>query len=237
MSDELNPDRLLRNAAWEGELERVVELLNQGANINYSEPDSVHPYGATPIMLAAGAGQDEVVAFLLECGADVTYHDRVGTRASTHAKVSGYPELAEMIIQKEPTEFHDYAHAMKKLTDEGVSEHILETLGTENKRLEFEGNHNEYLVFRNLFEITPFKIYGYEVYDLLLELDDYEATGVITWCPPRQQFISIDEEHGWIYILHDMTWEAFLADPAYFLDRILYREYDEEEIDEDMEKF
>ncbi|WP_020620769.1 ankyrin repeat domain-containing protein [Paenibacillus daejeonensis] len=237
MSDELNPDWLLRNAAWEGELELVKQLVEKGLDINYSEPDSVHPYGDTPIMLAAGAGQEDVVKYLLERGADVTYHDLLGTRASIYAKVSGYPEIAEMIIEKEPEEFHDYAYVMKKLTAAGVPEHILETLGTENKRLEFEGNHNEYLIFRNVFEVTSFKVYGYEVYDLLLELDNYDANGVISWCPARQQFISIDEEHDWIFIVHDMTWEAFLADPAYFLDRILYMEYDEEEIDEDMEKF
>jgi len=237
MNEESSVDDLLRDAAWEGELDRVKELVENGADINYAEPSSVHPYGATPIMLAAGAGQQEVVAYLLEQGADVTYCDLVGTRASLYAKVSGYPELAALIQAKEPAEFHDYAHVMKTLTDAGIPQPILETLGKENKRLVFDGYHNEYLVLRNVFEVTSFKVYDYEVWDLLLELDNYEATGVITWCPARQQFVSIDEEHEWIYIVHDMTWEAFLANPAYFLDRILYMEYDEEEIDEDMEKF
>lgn len=55
----------LRAAASRGELETVQALLGQGVAV-----DDANDYGATPLILAAMNGHDEVVSALLEAGAE-----------------------------------------------------------------------------------------------------------------------------------------------------------------------
>jgi len=232
MSEEImSLDWLFRRAAWKGDFDLIKELDTKGADINYYEPDQVHPYGDTPLMLAAAAGHQAIVHYLLDRGADVTYHNKMGNYASLYAKTEGHFEIANLIKEKEPKEFHDSDYKMNELIESGIPKNVLETLGTDNVRLNFNGNNCNYLVLRTIFEVSRFKVYGYEVFDLLFDLDSFEATGMITWCPSLKQFMSIDEEHDSIINLNDMTWDAFLEDPGYFLDRILDGFYDSEEID------
>lgn len=57
--------RELRLAARNGDLEEVKKLLKAGVDVN-----AAGPWGNTPLALASGAGEIDVVAFLLEKGAD-----------------------------------------------------------------------------------------------------------------------------------------------------------------------
>ena len=53
-------------AARQGHLDKINALLNEGIDVNKS-----NPAGATTLHVAAGAGQQEVCSFLLDKGADV----------------------------------------------------------------------------------------------------------------------------------------------------------------------
>ncbi|MFX3632784.1 MAG: ankyrin repeat domain-containing protein [Candidatus Pristimantibacillus sp.] len=231
ISIEMHGGDSLRSAAWNGDLSLVKRLVELGANLNYNVPDQVHSYGATPLAVAAGRNHVEVVEYLIKLGADITTPDLLGERAYHIAKQRGYHELAEYIKQQEPKEFHDFDLKKVELLAAGVPLQIIESIGTDNRRLDFQGDCCEFLVFRTIFEVTHFKFYDYEVYDLLEDLDNYGATGVITWCPNKQCFVSVDIEHHSVMILEDMTWDLLLEKPGYFLDRILEGDYETEELD------
>jgi ankyrin repeat protein len=62
----------LQDAAKEGEIERVRELLDRGVDPN---SDSGMPHGMSPLMLAAWKGHLEVVQLLVERGANIDYQD------------------------------------------------------------------------------------------------------------------------------------------------------------------
>ncbi|WP_373233280.1 ankyrin repeat domain-containing protein [Cohnella sp.] len=223
--------KALRDAAWNGNERMVQYLIERGADIHYCEPDQVFVAGDTSLLAATSGNHLKIVEYLLEHGADISYCNKLGDRAYHIAKSNQFTQLADLLKSREPAEYHDYNRKMAELTAAGLPSPILDTLGKENRKLEFKGKNCEYLIFRSLYDIKQFSFKDYEVYDLLLELDNYGADGVITWCPSKQLFISIDLEHDTVTLLNDLTWDAFVQDPGTFLDRILEGDYEPEELE------
>jgi len=83
----------LRDAARLGDLERVAALLAEGADPN-AYRDSY-----SPLMSAAGSGHAEVVALLLQYGAEVEYRDRNGDRALLRAAQNGHAEAVRLLLE------------------------------------------------------------------------------------------------------------------------------------------
>jgi ankyrin repeat protein len=79
-------------AAGVGGLDVVKDLLSHGIDINMR----FRGYG-TALHAAAGMNQKEVVAFLLERGADATLHNTWGSLPEDSADFFGHRELAEFI--------------------------------------------------------------------------------------------------------------------------------------------
>ncbi len=73
--------------------ETVALLLEAGADINAREATE----GFTPLMMAAGLGQMEVVKVLLRNDADTSLRDTDGDRAIDHARTSGHLEIVKLI--------------------------------------------------------------------------------------------------------------------------------------------
>ena len=59
--------------------------------------DEAGPDGRTPLMLAAAAGADEMVALLLELGADASRRDGEGRTAADMAFQSGHADLGQRL--------------------------------------------------------------------------------------------------------------------------------------------
>jgi ankyrin repeat protein len=79
----LPPDfAALQDASRAGDLARVRELLDRGTDPN---TDPGMPHGFSPLMLAAWKGHADVVALLIERGADVHRADGDGFTAITLA--------------------------------------------------------------------------------------------------------------------------------------------------------
>ncbi len=69
-------DELFLEAVYEGKKEKVIELLNKGADIHAQEDEA--------LMSAANDGNEEMVKELLERGADVHAQDDNALRVATY---------------------------------------------------------------------------------------------------------------------------------------------------------
>ncbi|MDN3565745.1 ankyrin repeat domain-containing protein [Paeniroseomonas aquatica] len=81
-------------AACHGHLAVLRLLLDRGA-MGAAEGDPRE--APTALMAAAGAGQQEAVALLLEHGADPALRDPVGRTAADHATEAGHADLARRL--------------------------------------------------------------------------------------------------------------------------------------------
>ncbi|MFF2089492.1 ankyrin repeat domain-containing protein [Paenibacillus sp. NPDC058174] len=224
----------LIHCAYEGKIEFLKNLINLGVDINFYSEDNIFTSGATPLIAAVIGKQFETVKYLINKGADTSLVCREGCRAYNYARIQDTSEIASYIKLFEPHEYHDINKRTEELIDGGVPLEVIEVLKINNKRLEYESeNYSNYLVLGDLSDVVYFEYHDFKLYNLLLEVDNFEAFGMITWCPHINLFVSVDIEHEWIYLLHDMTWESFLNNPGLYIDRIIDGYYDCEEIEEE----
>jgi cytohesin len=82
----------LHKAAYEGDAERVKELLKKGAN-----PNTKDKKGRTPLHEAAQWGRLDVVELLLVRGADPTVKDKDGRTPLDLARAEGHRKVVSVI--------------------------------------------------------------------------------------------------------------------------------------------
>jgi len=87
------------DAAWEDAIKRgdvriVLDLLERGTDVNACDR-----YGQTALMLAAHAGQREVVEALIAHRANLDITAKFGLSALMLALVSGHEEVARLLVR------------------------------------------------------------------------------------------------------------------------------------------
>ena len=85
----------LHDAAKEGDVERVKQLLDQGAKV--AEPDAS---GEPALLIASLAGHADVVALLLERGSDIEIRNKGGLTALHAAAYGGNLDVVELLVAK-----------------------------------------------------------------------------------------------------------------------------------------
>ncbi len=91
---------LLMRAVYEGNLEMVVALLQEGSNVNAQDCD-----GDTALMFAAFKGDFLCVKLLLAHGADVHARARNGWTAKRAAQSRNFPEVTALLERAEDKAF------------------------------------------------------------------------------------------------------------------------------------
>lgn len=91
MTTQAELDRQLVIAASAGDVSRVRELLQQGASINTQDAQ-----GRTAVMAATYANHAEVVAALLDAGADVDLRDAMLNNPFLYAGAEGFLPIAKL---------------------------------------------------------------------------------------------------------------------------------------------
>ena len=90
--DELNSQLL--TVAREGKTDEVIKLLGRRCDANYQDPKT----GESPLMVAAGAGFNEIVSELLINGAPYNAVDRQGKCAGNYAIDGGHTAIINRLV-------------------------------------------------------------------------------------------------------------------------------------------
>ena len=85
----------LHDAARDGDRERVVEALQNGASIA-----DVNGAGEPALLIAALAGHADVVALLLDRGADIEIRNKGGLTALHAAAYGGHLDVVELLVSR-----------------------------------------------------------------------------------------------------------------------------------------
>jgi ankyrin repeat protein len=82
------------DAVCSGDVAKVVELLNRGADVNASDSRD-----RTPLHFAAFKRYAEIASLLLKHGADVNARDDAGDTPLHYAARSGCPSLVKLLLK------------------------------------------------------------------------------------------------------------------------------------------
>ena len=90
----------LINAAANGDLERVIAILNQGVNVNASfKRDASELSGMTALMVASSRGYSNTVAELIKRGANVNLKRYTGETALMFAAFNGDAQIIKALVR------------------------------------------------------------------------------------------------------------------------------------------
>ena len=87
-------------AAEKGDRARVVRLLNEGEDINYSRGPISSREVTSPLTVAIASGQLEVATELLERGANVDQFGHANGTPLMHAALKGYADLVSELLRR-----------------------------------------------------------------------------------------------------------------------------------------
>ncbi len=85
----------LHDAARDGDIKRVAQLLDQGTDI--AEPDAA---GEPALLIASLAGRPDVVTLLLERGCDIEIRNKGGLTALHAAAYGGKVDTVKLLVAK-----------------------------------------------------------------------------------------------------------------------------------------
>jgi ankyrin repeat protein len=88
-------EEAFRQAAHDGELERVKTLHKQGVGC-----DAVDQDGHTALMFAAFNGHSEIVLYLLDAGAEINQDDYMGRTALLYGSTGPFPETVKILLDR-----------------------------------------------------------------------------------------------------------------------------------------
>jgi ankyrin repeat protein len=88
-------EEAFRQAAHDGEVEKVKELLKQGVLCDALDPD-----GHTALMFAAFNGHSEIVLHLLDAGAEIDRRDILDRTALLYGATGPFPETVKILLDR-----------------------------------------------------------------------------------------------------------------------------------------
>lgn len=208
---------VLRKAVSDHDLKTVAYLLDHGVDINYNNSDMVYPYQATPLTVATRMGNQAMVQYLIERGADVTLAEKDGDRPYTIAVSNKNTALADFLKSLEPAEFHDIENKKFELRKYKLSDELVSFLTGTKLRLELTQNEYEirYIDFFTLTDTIEIKIGRQKLLRLSADIDNYSDL-LLMWNPKKKGLIGCyDVEHQTYADL--CSFADFLTQPEIYL--------------------
>ena len=213
-----------RSAVLKNQMEAVEIFIRLGVDINYHKPDMVFTCNETPLCIAAGHDNLEMVKYLLEHGADVTIPDKTGMRPYNYAIEQGNYKMAEYIKSFEPAEIHNLQNKLQDLETYKLSEALLTFLQGDNLRMELGKDYTfEHIEFFSLVDTIEMKIGRRKLLRISKETGDYPDL-IIVWNPKAQCVAYYDTEHEEFGNI--APFEEFMQNAGEYMERVLNGEYE-----------
>ncbi len=211
---------VLRQAVSDHDIKTLTYLLDQGVDINYNEPDMVYPYRATPLTVAARMGNQAMVKFLAERGADVTIAEKDGERAYTIAVSNKDKDMADYLKSLEPPELHDAENRKYELRKYKLNGELIRFLSGDHLRLELSDNEYgiAYIDFFTLTDTIEMKYGRQKLLRLSADIDNYSDLQLV-WNPKKGLIGCYDVEHEAYADLCSFT--QFIEQPEAYLIQFL----------------
>ena len=210
--------RSFRQAVSQRQRKAVEFFIAHGMNVNLHQPCMVYPYNPSAVAVATRNNDSAMVQFLVEHGADVCIKDKNGDRPYTHAVAAKNVEMQTYLQQLEPAAWHDVSLYLQALREYELPAGLLSLLQSEERRLAINGEEVSYIEFHPVLHVKEIQWKKRKLLDLLAEVDNYSADGVLVWSGKDQKLASLDLEHEEFRLL--CRWEEFAVDPAYWINRL-----------------
>ena len=88
-------EQVFREAAFDGQSEKVRSILDQG-----TKPDARDPDDRTALMMASFNGHKETVGLLLDRGAIIDTRDAMGRTALMYAAAGPYSQTVQLLLER-----------------------------------------------------------------------------------------------------------------------------------------
>jgi len=209
----------LRSAVMHRNYKALEKLFEKNADINYNEPDMVHPHGGTPLSVAANFGDLKMVKYLVEHGADVKIENTRGERPYTLAVAGKYTEIAAYLKAFESEELHSLDNKLKQLQKYELSDSLLAFLQGDKLKIKFSPNEFDLheVEFYSLIDTVETKFHRKKL--LLIARDIDGASCELVWNPKAKCVGFIDVEHD---IYADVcSFEEFIMNPTLYIVKIV----------------
>ncbi|MCL2148157.1 MAG: ankyrin repeat domain-containing protein [Methanomassiliicoccaceae archaeon] len=206
-----------RRAVFGKNYEALDFFISQGVDIDYRKPDTVYPYGPTPLCVAARHADMQMCRYLVGHGADVTIAEKGGMRPYSIAVERGDMEMAEYFRSLEPAEFHSLQNKLDELGPFKLPKPLLDFLMGDRLHIDLPECDFGFIDFFPLADTVPMKVGRQRLLRISRTTGDYDHI-VIVWNPKTKKMAYYDEEHT---ELGDVCgFEEFIEDPAACMSRI-----------------
>ena len=208
----------LRQAVSDKQFPAIEIFLENGVDVNFHKPDMVFPYNPTAVLVATQNNDIDTVRLLVKYGADVTIKDSYGERPFIAATKNNNAELVAFIKSLEPAQWHNEEQIISDLKSYKIPKELLELLRSENRRLNVDNKFTSYLEFNSLINIKKVSWQKHKFLDLLNDVDNYGAEGLLVWYPKKNCLASVDYEHEEFKELCSV--KDFFENPSKQIDKI-----------------
>ena len=118
-------DRYLACSAWSGSRAGVVTWLRQSININAPAG------GRTPLQWAISSGHKDIMALLMQRGADISLRTEAGDNALACAVWSGNVVMVQLMIEKgfDPLEKNRHGKSARDWAEQGGDAGVIKLIG------------------------------------------------------------------------------------------------------------
>ena len=214
----------LRTSAFENDFVKVMSLLENGADINYEGGE----YSTKSVALNEAIRNQnyEMIHYLLKNSASTNVADRYGYKAYNEACKTKNKKIIELIKENNNSEQHNKEYCINLLKQYNVPEEVIEYLDMERKDINLENSKwTKRIEVSALDEIRIFNHKGVTYVDFIAEVENYSNIGVISWIPEKNTFGCFDYETELEGTFEYMTWNEFLENPSFYIDKSLGGEY------------
>lgn len=201
---------------------RIVDIyIKHGIDVNFNKKTNWNPMGDTPLCHVACYGDNRMIEYLINHGANPSIPNKYGKRPYLIALKEGRLENARVLRKYEPNGEEPDERVIKKLPKD-----FLDFVKTGNLMVELTDFYGiEYIEFLSLVDLAMVNFDGRKGILLTREVDNYPDICLI-WNTKKKCVSYYEEEHRW-YGDFGVSFHLFMEQPGRYIRGIFTNEFAE----------